>query len=57
MEERITLLEQTIAALERAERDVKAARDALAQIDAKLALSKREYDIWHATKDTAGDAE
>ena len=46
MEDRITLLEETIAALERAERDVKAARESLTRIDAELASNKRQQSDW-----------
>ena len=57
MEDRIKLLEAVIETLERAEREVREARENLAKIDAELALSKKEHDIWHAANDTAGGAD
>lgn len=46
MEDRIKLLSATIEAIERAERDMKAAREALAKIDADLASNKRQQSEW-----------
>jgi len=57
MEDRIKILADIIETLERAEREVREARENLAKIDAQLALSKKEYDIWHAANNTDGGAE